>query len=90
MVMVSVVLKLYDGRTMTSWTFYFSLNTVVSFLGGTIARSAMLLAVSACLGQGKFSWYKKKRDRLAFFQTMDDASRGPLGSLKLLLHLRSR
>jgi hypothetical protein len=87
---VIVILKIYNGHTLTSWTFYFSLNTVVAFLGGTIAKSAMLFSVSACVSQGKFSWFKKRRSRLALFKTIDNASRGPLGSIELLCRLRGR
>lgn len=87
---VVLILKIHDGKTLASWTFYFSLNTVVAFLGGTVAKSVMIFSVSACLGQGKFSWFSKRRGQLALFKTMDEASRGPYGSIQLLFCFRGR
>lgn len=88
LIAIVAILKIHNDQPFTGWTFYFSLNTIISFLGGTINKSAMLLAVSACLAQGKFTWFYKRRGQLSLFKIMDDATRGPMGSVKLLFHLR--
>lgn len=86
---IAVVLHIHNGQPLSSWTFYLSLNTLVSTLG-TVARTSMLFATSAALGQGKWTWFRKKTSSFATFNLLDDASRGPLGSLKLLFYLRGR
>ncbi|KAL1311529.1 hypothetical protein AAFC00_001650 [Neodothiora populina] len=84
---IAVVSKIHDGQEISTWTFYLSLNTLVSSLG-TAARTSMLLAISAALGQGKWNWFSRRSAKLSTFDLLDSASRGPLGSLLLLFHLR--
>jgi hypothetical protein len=50
-----VVFLCFRGRSLGDWQFYFTLNTVVSVLG-TVAKSTLLLAVAACIGQSKWEW----------------------------------
>jgi len=88
-VAISVILKLHDKRPSATWTFYFSINAVISTLG-TLAKSALALGVSACLAQGKWIWFKKRQHRLRDFELLDNASRGPLGSMELLWKTRGR
>jgi len=80
---IIVTLLIHDGRPRDSWTFFFSLNTVVSTLS-TIAKSTLTAAVSSSLAQGKWIWFKKRRSELTDFDLIDSASRGPWGSLWLL------
>jgi hypothetical protein len=89
-VIVTVILMgVHNNKTLNSWTFYFSLNTVVSTLG-TVARSSLVAAVSSSLAQGKWLWFKKRRSNLSDFDLLDSASRGPWGSLKLLWRADAR
>lgn len=84
-----IVLRYEDGKAITQYTFYLSLNTVVSILG-TIAKSSLAFALAACMGQGKWNWYRSRRSELVGFQRFDEASRGPWGSIKFLWWLRMR
>lgn len=85
---IAVVLKAYDKKPLIDWNFPASLNTVVSTLG-VISRATMAYALSACLGQHKWTWFQSRRDTLVAFDRFDGASRGPWGSLKLLYQLRA-
>lgn len=89
-VAIAAILKVWDGKISTSYGFYFSLNTLVGFLGSTIARTALIFAVSAAIGQGKWIWFRKRRSPLSTFDLIDNASRGPKGSAELLFHLKGQ
>ena len=86
---ICVILPMYDGRPLDTWSFVLSLNTIVSILGAT-SRVGMGFALSAALGQEKWNWYRKRDDKLVVFDRFDEATRGPWGSLKLLWHLKFR
>ncbi|KAI1386604.1 uncharacterized protein F4822DRAFT_321465 [Hypoxylon trugodes] len=75
-----------DNRRLDGWNG--TLNTVVSSLGA-ISRTSLGFAVSSCLGQIKWNWFKKRPDNIIAFDRFDDASRGPWGSLWLILWLRT-
>lgn len=83
------LLRNQDDRLLSAWTFPTSLNTIISILG-SISRASLAFAVSACIGQQKWNWLKKRSDRLIAFERFDEASRGPFGSTKLLIWLRAR
>lgn len=44
----------------------------------------MLFVVSSCPSQGNWTWYREKRP-LTHLQLFEDASRGPLGALNLVI-----
>ncbi|KAG6355212.1 hypothetical protein INS49_004293 [Diaporthe citri] len=89
LVAIIVLLAVEDGTTLVSWKFYFSLNTVVSVLG-TISRASLASSVGSCIAQEKWNWFRKRQDPLYLFDRFDSASRGPLGSFKLLYWLKFR
>jgi hypothetical protein len=66
-----------------TWQYTASPNTIVSIII-TITKSAVLVSVSACLGQLKWNLSQNSAP-LHHTQVIDDASRGPRGSLKFLL-----
>jgi len=84
-----IVLAVENGTVLGNWTFYFSLNTVISVLG-TISRASLAAAVASCIAQEKWNWYCKGRDHLYMFDRLDNASRGVVGSIKLLRWLKFR
>ncbi|KAK8001903.1 hypothetical protein PG991_014125 [Apiospora marii] len=88
---VATVITLYrlNNTSLDSWTFFLGLNTVVSILAA-ISRAALAFAVSSCVGQAKWNWYRRKQDSLYVFERFDQASRGPWGSLRLLATVRIR
>lgn len=54
-----------------------------------IMRAVMLLPVATAIGQLKWGWFRSER-RLVDIEKFDEASRGMLGSLKLIWTLRFR
>lgn len=85
-----VVLRKSDGKEQTKW-FYdrLTLNGLIALLS-TFIRASMMFAVGAGLGQMKWNFFSPRGSRswegrrLGDLDTFDQASRGPMGSLKLL------
>ncbi|KAJ5950912.1 uncharacterized protein N7479_009325 [Penicillium vulpinum] len=66
-----------------SWQYTVSPNTIVSIIV-TITKAAVLVSVSSCLGQLKWNLFQNSTP-LYHMQVIDQASRGPWGSLEVLL-----
>lgn len=66
-----------------NWQYTASPNTVVSIII-TITKAALLVPVSSCLGQLKWNLFQNPAP-LYQMQVIDQASRGPWGSLEILL-----
>lgn len=63
------------------WQYSISPNAVVSVISA-FAKACMLVPVSSCLGQLKWNQSRQKSPKSLYqFQVLDDASRGPWGSL---------
>ncbi|KAI1132333.1 hypothetical protein F5Y10DRAFT_294080 [Nemania abortiva] len=82
------ILAGYNGVALTNWTFYLQPNAVISILTTTI-KTAIMLSISMCFSQLKWYHFSTPR-RLDELQALDDASRGPWGSLIILLRMRNR
>jgi hypothetical protein len=66
-----------------NWKFYVGLNPTISTLT-TVARGTLLLSASACLSQGKWLHFVKQ-SQLHALDVFDQASRGPLGALNIII-----
>lgn len=88
-VSIAALLKHEDRKPLSEWSCMFSLNTIVAILG-TLARSTLAFALSACMGQQKWNWLRKKMDSCVAFERFDEASRGPWGAVRLFLWLQIR
>lgn len=71
-----------DGKEYASWERSVSPNTVVSVIS-TVAKATMLVPVSSCLSQLKWTTYRNPTP-LYHMQVLDQASRGPVGALESL------
>lgn len=80
-----VTLLNVDGTPLAHWNFPIQLNSMVSVLM-TISKSALLVSIAECISQAKWMQFGKSPCRLSQLQLFDDSSRGPCGSLQLLLH----
>jgi hypothetical protein len=80
--LVILLLEVQDAPY-EDWRFSVGLNPTISTLT-TIARGTLLLSVSACLSQGKWLHFVK-RSQLHAIDVFDQASRGPLGALTIVL-----
>ncbi|KAJ4417387.1 hypothetical protein N0V85_001867 [Neurospora sp. IMI 360204] len=125
-VTIPVMLGIYNNEPVPRLPWDVSLNAVVSVLS-TVAKSSLLCAICAALGQDKWDWYDdtaaaadsgnghdqphpqeqalygqeengnksrwrtmtKKRRWLKEMGTLDQASRGPLGAVKILTNRRT-
>ncbi|KAJ3940715.1 uncharacterized protein N0V96_009729 [Colletotrichum fioriniae] len=87
-IVLVTVLRSYDNQPLPNWPLGLTLNTVVAFIS-TFCRTSFVLPVVESLSQYKWNWYKSPRP-LGDFAVFDEASRGPWGSLKLLLRTKGR
>ncbi|KAF6817706.1 hypothetical protein CMUS01_12037 [Colletotrichum musicola] len=86
---IIILLALYNDKPLVSWTWPISFNAVVSTLSAT-SRATLAFAISACISQGKWNWYRTRNDKIVVFDRFEEASRGPWGSLRLLWWTRLR
>ncbi|KAJ6164232.1 hypothetical protein N7470_002904 [Penicillium chermesinum] len=84
--LVAFLAKIH-GTPYASWQYTVSPNTIVSVII-TIAKASFLVAVSACLSQLKWNQYRGATSKpLYSMQAVDQASRGPWGSLDILFNI---
>jgi len=79
-----ILLYYYDKKPITEWNNKLTLNATISVLA-TLARTMMLVSTATCLSQYGWIWFKGEMYPLADFELITQASRGPGGSLKMLL-----
>jgi hypothetical protein len=73
----------YNGDPIPSLPSGVTLNALISILS-TAARAALFFVVSSSIGQLKWCCLVQRGTRLQDIQLMDEASRGPLGAIKVL------
>ena len=90
-----LVLMLYHGKPQAEWRqSYFTLNGLVAFLA-TLTKTGLIIPVSAAIGQRKWLRFlpnkKSQRNarRLGDFEMFGEASRGSIGSTKLIFSLNA-
>lgn len=64
----------------------FTPNTIISIIA-TFTKASLLLPIAEVLSQLKWLHFQGRIQQLSHLQTFDDASRGPLGSLRLLWNI---
>ena len=87
LISIGVMLGLYNGKPLSAWSHTISLNTALSTLA-TVMKGFMMIPIGSCLSQLKWHWYSKKKRALHDFGIFDQASRGPWGSMMLLIRLK--
>lgn len=80
------VLVVYQSRPAPTLPSGLTLNALISLLA-TISKAAMLVSVTSCISQLKWRWFRRPR-KLVYFNVIDEASRGPWGSVELLWKTR--
>lgn len=86
--LVAFLVKI-NGTPYTSWQYTVSPNTVISVIT-TITKASLLVSVSACLSQLKWNQYRGPAAKPLYgMQAIDQASRGPWGSLEVFFALLS-
>lgn len=66
-----------------------TLNAYISVLS-KMAGAALILPVSEALGQLKWSWFQQNSKQMWDFEIFDNASRGPWGSVLLLIRTKGK
>ncbi|CBY00377.1 hypothetical protein IAQ61_011308 [Plenodomus lingam] len=89
---IGVLVHLKD-QPLAKWTWAektgLTLNAYISILS-KMAGAALILPVSEALGQLKWSWFLEHSKQMWDFEIFDNASRGPWGSLLLLIRTKGR
>ncbi|KAE8349229.1 hypothetical protein BDV28DRAFT_152084 [Aspergillus coremiiformis] len=86
-VAIIVILNVFEGKTAPMLWRGVTLNAVISVLA-TASKCSLLYVMGQSIGQWKWVLLQTQRRRLHSIQTIDDASRGPWGSVTLLVHER--
>ncbi|KEQ67950.1 uncharacterized protein M437DRAFT_36938 [Aureobasidium melanogenum CBS 110374] len=86
---VTIVLGLLNNKPLASWHLSISLNAVVSILI-VVTKAALIYATACCLGQLKWHHFQHSLHARSLYdlKTFDEASKGPLGAIKLIFRLR--
>ncbi|KAF4432741.1 hypothetical protein CGCF415_v007693 [Colletotrichum fructicola] len=83
-----VIPALYHEAPEAEWPFSININTVIALLT-TLMRATMLVAVAEVIGQMKWRFFDDQQRPLSYLQRFDHASRGVLGSIKIIWVARS-
>ncbi|KAH8678298.1 hypothetical protein BX600DRAFT_431585 [Xylariales sp. PMI_506] len=89
LVAVVIILAKMQDQPLSNWTFRASLNATVAFFI-TISRAAALYVMGSCISQFKWLYFSRSPRKLRDLDLIEDASRGPLGALMLLIRTRFR
>lgn len=84
---IIIILRVYDNKPSSEWPQSISLNSLLAIFI-TLAQAGLILPVSEAISQLKWVWFKEDERPLIDFETFDQASRSPLGGIKLLQTLR--
>lgn len=79
---IFITLSHFNGRDVPNWPVSLNLNSLVAIYA-TILRALLLFAMAEVLSQEKWYWFHRPRP-LSQLDDFDLASRGVLGSIKLL------
>lgn len=86
---VSLIISLLfraNGTLLREWPFQIQPNSILAVLT-TIMKTTLLVPIASCIGQLKWRHYALQPRPLDQLQVIDDASRGPWGSIVVLLKL---
>lgn len=83
------LLKKYDGRAQPHWPYNITINALVSWLA-TAIRALLCTALTACISQGAWTYFRSGPHALGDLTIYDSASRGPLGAVRSLWKLQAK
>ncbi|OAP58692.1 hypothetical protein AYL99_07782 [Fonsecaea erecta] len=84
---IAAILFVYDNRPVPDLPDGLTINAIVSLLAG-FAKAALLAVLAAAIRQEKWLWFIGKPRPLNTVDAFEEASRGPYGSLLLILSRR--
>ena len=80
---IVIILVRMNNRPLTNWTFFLSLPATIAVFS-TAAKSLAAAAIGASISQPKWLHFRAGPRPLGDFDRFEEASRGPMGSLKLV------
>lgn len=83
-----ILLICFDGKRLSQWKSTVQITTFVAALA-QLSQSALLVPVSFCIGQLKWTWFTSDQN-VVDVDRFDLASRGPDGSMRLLYRMGLR
>jgi hypothetical protein len=84
MILMLVLLLTFRGKPSSAWKSKIQITAVIAGLS-QLAQSALIVSVSSTLGQLKWNWFSYQRRPIRDLDRYDQATRGPEGSLMLLV-----
>lgn len=81
------VLRAYHGKPLPSWPYHITLNAMIALLA-TVANASLAVPLSNGLSQLKWNRFRTRLAPVADMEAFDDASRGSLGAVALLVKMR--
>lgn len=83
LVAMLVLLSRFDGKAPFTWNGV-TLNTIVSTLS-LVIKTSLAYVMAECIAQWEWILFAREPRLLIDFDRIDSATRGPLGSVKVLL-----
>ncbi|KAH0424822.1 hypothetical protein CcaCcLH18_11320 [Colletotrichum camelliae] len=80
---IIVILLLHQGKTLPDWPKFISVNSLVSIFTA-VFKGSLIMPVAEGIGQLKWDWFRRPQ-KLADINMFDNASRGPWGSLIMII-----
>lgn len=87
--LVLVVLFEANDCALAAWPLWIQPNSLIAVFT-TVGKSGMMIPIASCISQLKWRHFELRANRLSHLQLLDEASRGPWGSLMLLSDIRIR
>lgn len=87
--LILVVLFEANDRALAAWPLWIQPNSLIAVFT-TVGKSGMMVPIASCISQLKWRHFELRANRLSHLQLLDEASRGPWGSLMLLFDFHNR
>ena len=84
MIAIGILLAHFNNRPIFDWNGV-TLNAIIAVFS-VMFKAMLAYTLSQCLGQAKWIWFSSRSRPLNDIDLIDNASRGPLGSLQILTH----
>ncbi|KAI1350086.1 hypothetical protein F5Y01DRAFT_305656 [Xylaria sp. FL0043] len=83
-----ILLSRLEGRSLSTWTIAVAPNAIIAILS-IASKASLIYALGQTISQLKWLHLLKEPESLQDLQRYDDASRGPLGALRIFWTVRS-
>ncbi|KAL9041872.1 MAG: hypothetical protein Q9214_003960 [Letrouitia sp. 1 TL-2023] len=83
LLVIIIVVAIFNGQPLQKWHSGLTLNTLINVVS-QIAQTAVIVPVAASISQLKWIWFHKKK-AIGDMKPFDEASRGPISSIMLIL-----